>query len=133
MIQRIQSIWLLLASAAAFSVLRLPFYYTPTVPALEIRGSDNMTTLISLAFSACLSFITIFLYGNRMLQLKVVIVNFLLSALIGFFVYNVVVANPGGGFTLASASLFAIPVLQILAMIKIYKDEQLVKGADRLR
>jgi hypothetical protein len=133
MIQRIQSIWLLLASVAAFSVLRLPFYYTPSVPALEISGSENLTTLITLAFSACLSFITIFLYGNRMLQLKVVLVNFLLSILIGFFIYKIAIANPGGGFTLSSAALFAIPVLQILAMVKIYKDERLVKSADRLR
>ncbi len=133
MIQRIQTIWLLLASAAAFSVLRFPFYYTPTPFALEINGSAQYSTLISLAFSACLSFITIFLYGNRMLQLKVVIVNFLLSALIGFFIYKVVIANPGGGFTLASIALFLIPLLQILAMVKIYKDERLVKSADRLR
>jgi hypothetical protein len=133
MIQRIQSIWLLLASAAAFSVLRFPFYYTPTPFALEINGSAQYSTLISLAFSACLSFITIFLYVNRMLQLKVSLVNFLLSCLIGFFVYKIVVANPGGGFTLPSLALFVIPVLQILAMVKIYKDEQLVKSADRLR
>jgi hypothetical protein len=133
MIQRIQSIWLLLASAAAFSALRFPFYYTPTPFALEINGSAQYSTLISLAFSACLSFITIFLYGNRMLQLKVTFLNFLLSCLGGFFVYKIVVANPGGGFTLPSLALFVIPVLQILAMIKIYKDEQLVKSADRLR
>jgi hypothetical protein len=133
MIQRIQSIWLLLASAAAFSALRFPFYYTPTPFALEINGSAQYSTLISLAFSACLSFITIFLYGNRMLQLKVTVLNFLLSCLVGFFVYKIVVANPGGGFTLPSLALFVIPVLQILAMVKIYKDEQLVKSADRLR
>jgi len=133
MIQRIQSIWLLLASAAAFSVLRLPFYYTPAPKPFEIAGSDNMTTLITLAFSACLSFITIFLYGNRMLQLKVVILNFLLSILIGFFIYKIAIANPDGGFTLYSAALFAIPILQILAMYKIYKDDRLVKSADRLR
>ncbi len=133
MIQRLQTIWLLLASAAAFSVLRFPFYYTPTPFSLEINGSAQYSTLISLAFSACLSFITIFLYGNRMLQLKVVIVNFLLSILIGYFIYKVVIANPGGGFTLASLALFIIPILQILAMVKIYKDEKLVKGADRLR
>ena len=133
MIQRIQSIYLLLASAAAFMVLRLTFYYTPAPTPFEIRGSDNMTTLISLAFSACLSFITIFLYGNRMLQLKVVLVNFLLSALIGFFIYKVVIGNPGGGFTLPSIALFLIPILQILAMVKIYKDERMVKSADRLR
>jgi hypothetical protein len=133
MIQRIQSIWLLLASAAAFSVLRFPFYYTPTPFALEINGSAQYSTLISLAFSACLSFITIFLYSNRMLQLKVVIVNFLLSILIGFFIYKIVVANPGGGFTLPSLALFVIPLLQILAMVRIYKDHVLVKSADRLR
>ena len=133
MIQRIQSIWLLLASAAAFSVLRFPFYYTPTPFALEINGSTQYSTLISLAFSACLSFITIFLYGNRMLQLKVVLVNFLLSILIGYFIYTIVMANLGGGFTLPSLALFIIPVFQILAMIKIYQDDKLVKSTDRLR
>ena len=133
MIQRIQSIWLLLASGAAFSVLRFPFYYTPTPFALEINGSSQYSTLISLAFSACLSVITIFLYGNRMLQLKVVLVNFLLSILIGYFIYMTVVANPGGGFTLTSLALFFIPVFQILAMIKIYQDDKLVKSTDRLR
>jgi hypothetical protein len=133
MIQRIQSIWLLLASAAAFLVLRFPFYYTPTPFALEINGSSQYSTLISLAFSACLSVITIFLYGNRMLQLKVVLVNFLLSILIGYFIYTIVIANPGGGFTLTSLALFIIPVFQILAMIKIYQDEKLVKSTDRLR
>ena len=133
MIQRIQTIWLLLASAAAFSVLRFPFYYTPTPFALEINGSAGYSTLISLAFSACLSFITIFLYGSRMLQLKVVIVNFLLSVLVGYFVYKIVVANPGGGFTLPSLALFIIPVLQIMAIVNIYKDDRKVKSADRLR
>jgi hypothetical protein len=133
MIQRIQTIWLLLASAAAFSVLRYPFYYTPTPLALEINGSAGYSTLISLAFSACLSFITIFLYGNRMLQLKVVLINFLLSVLIGYFVYKIVVANPGGGFTLPSIALFVIPVLQIMATVNIYKDDRKVKSADRLR
>ncbi|MEI7588018.1 MAG: DUF4293 domain-containing protein [Chitinophagia bacterium] len=133
MIQRIQTIWLLLASAAAFSVLRFPFYYTPVPFALEINGSAQYSTLISLAFSACLSFITIFLYGNRMLQLKVVLVNFLLSVLIGYFIYKVVIANPGGGFTLPSLALFIIPILQIMAVVNIYKDDRKVKSADRLR
>ena len=133
MIQRIQTIWLLIASAAAFIILKFPFYYTPQPNALEINGAAQYSTLISLAFSACLSFISIFLYGNRMLQLKVTLVNFLLSGLIGYFIYTIVKANPGGGFTLASASLFLIPVLQLVAFYKIYQDEKLVKSADRIR
>ncbi len=133
MIQRIQTIWLLLASVAAFITLRLPFYYTPTPMALEIDGSAQYTTLISLSFSGCLSFISIFLYGNRMLQLKVVLINFLLTGLIGYFIYRVVIANPGGGFTLASMGLFVMPLLQIMSVINIYKDNKLVENADRLR
>ena len=133
MIQRIQSIWLLLASAAAFIVLRFPYYYASNPNALEITGSSSMGTLITLAFSACLSAISIFLYSNRMLQIKVTIVNFLLSFAIGFLVYRVIINNPGGGFTLFSIALFAMPILQILAIVKIYKDERLVKSADRLR
>ena len=133
MIQRIQTIWLLLASDAAFSALRFHFYYTPTPFALEINGSGGYSTLISLAFSACLSFISVFLYGNRMLQLKVVLFNFLLSVLVGYFVYKIVLANPGGGFTLPSLALFSIPVLQIMTVVNIYKDEMKVKSADRLR
>ncbi len=123
MIQRIQTIWLLIASAAAFSILKFPFYYTPEPNALEINGAAQYSTLITLAFSACLSFISIFLYGNRMLQLKVTLANFLLSGLIGYFIYTIVIAHPGGGFTLASAGLFLIPVLQLIACFKIYQDE----------
>ena len=133
MIQRIQTIWLLLASAAAFVALRLPFYYTPTPMALEIDGSAQYTTLISLAFSGCLSFISIFLYGNRMLQLKVVLVNFFLSVLIGFFIYKIIIVNPGGGFTLPSVGLFLLPILQLMSVVNIYKDQRMVSNADRLR
>jgi hypothetical protein len=113
--------------------LRLPFYYTPTPFALEINGTAQYSTLISLSFSACLSFISIFLFGNRMLQLKVVLINFFLSILIGYFIYKVILANPGGGFTLTSLALFIIPILQIMAIINIYKDDRKVKSADRLR
>ncbi len=133
MIQRIQTLWLLVASAAAFLILKFPFYYTPAPNALEINGAAQYSTLISLAFSACLSFISIFLYGNRMLQLKVTLANFLLSGLVGYFIYTIVKAHPGGGFTLVSAALFLIPVLQLIACYKIYQDEKLVKSADRIR
>ena len=133
MIQRIQTIWLLIASAAAFSILKFPFYYTPEPNALEINGAGQYSTLITLAFSACLSFISIFLYGNRMLQLKVTLANFMLSGLIGYFIYTIVIAHPGGGFTLASAGLFLIPILQLIACYKIYQDEKMVKSADRIR
>jgi hypothetical protein len=68
-----------------------------------------------------------------MLQLKVTLANFLLSGLIGYIIYTIVKANPGGGFTLASASLFLIPILQLIASYKIYQDEKLVKSADRIR
>jgi L-lactate permease len=86
-----------------------------------------------LAFSACISFVSIFLFKNRMLQVKATILNLLLSIVIGYFVFRTSTANPTGGFTIYSIALFAMPILQILAIVKIYKDERLVKSADRLR
>ena len=80
-----------------------------------------------------LAFISIFLFGNRMLQVKATILNLLLSAVIGYLVFGTRTANPAGGFTIYSIALFAMPLLQILAIVKIYKDERLVKSADRLR
>ena len=133
MIQRIQSIWLLLASAAAFIVLRFPYYYASNPNALEITGSSSTGLLIALAFSACISFVSIFLFKNRMLQVKATILNLLLSIVIGYLVFRTSTANPTGGFTIYSIALFALPLFQILAMVKIYKDERLVKSADRLR
>jgi hypothetical protein len=38
-----------------------------------------------------------------------------------------------GGYALTSVIVIAIPVLQILAAMSIYKDEKLVKSVDRLR
>ena len=133
MIQRIQSIWLLLASVAAFIVIRFPFYYASTPNALEITGSSSTGLLITLAFSAFISFISIFLFGNRMLQIKATLLNLLLSAVIGYLVFQTSIANPAGGFTIYSIALFTLPLFQILAVVKIYKDERLVKSADRLR
>jgi hypothetical protein len=59
--------------------------------------------------------------------------NFFLSVLIGFFIYKIVIANPGGGFTLASVGLFLLPILQLMSVVNIYKDQRMVSNADRLR
>lgn len=133
MIQRIQSIYLLLASAAAFLLLRFPFYYVAAPNYIEINGSGQYVTLIGLAFSASVSLIAIFLFSNRMLQLRIVIANFLLSCLLGYFIYKIISEHPGGGFTIFALALIVIPVFQIMASIRIIKDERLVKETDRLR
>lgn len=133
MIQRVQTIYLLLASAAAFLLLRFPFYYVAAPNYNEINGAGQYSTLIGLAFSASVSLIAIFLFSNRMLQLKIVLANFLLSVLLGYFIYKIIEEHPGGGFTIFAIALIAIPILQWMAIIRIYKDEKLVKDTDRLR
>lgn len=133
MIQRIQSIYLLLASAAAFLLLRFPYYYVAAPNYLEINGAGQYSTLIGLAFSASVSLIAIFLFSNRTLQLRIAIANFLLTCLLGYFIYKIISEHPVGGFTIFALALIAIPVFQILAAIRIIKDERLVKQTDRLR
>lgn len=133
MIQRIQSIYLLLASAAAFLLLRFPYYYVAAPNYIEINGAGQYSTLIELAFSASVSLIAIFLFSNRMLQLRIVIANFLLTCSLGCFIYKIISEHPGGGFTIFAIALVAIPIFQVLAAIRIIKDERLVKQTDRLR
>ena len=79
--------------------------------------------------------IDIFLYKNRKLQLRIVLVSLLVSIL-NVYLYlketNKFVQGEGN-YDLTCVLAFAIPILIILAAMGIYKDEKLVKSLDRLR
>src|SRR5579875_708338 len=75
MLQRIQSVWLLLAAAFDAVTFRFPFYsgdwskdLIPTVIDLDARTTIWLTILSVL--DGVLAFITIFLFRNRKLQLR---------------------------------------------------------------
>ena len=138
MLQRIQTIWLLLAAVLSFVTLRFPVYNgNKTVEGVNEYNMLSATSslfLIALAVATGLiAFVTLFLYKNRSMQLKLCFAGLLLCILSGALYYAQIRSFAEGAFSLWSVLYFLIPVCFILAIRGIYRDQKLVKSIDRLR
>jgi drug/metabolite transporter (DMT)-like permease len=136
MIQRIQTLWLLLASICAFASVKLPFYFGSLEvpgPTITITPYDNFMLLVFVIATALMGLVSIFLFSNRSLQIKMCIVGLVLSLanLMHYFLYMKNFKT--GGLSLYSILSFLVPVFFILAIRSIYKDQKLLKSLDRLR
>ncbi len=136
MIQRIQTIYLLIATAIS---LGLPYGFSLYADENgdAVWAQDNMLYLGLFAGSALLSFITIFLYKKRQNQFVVGRLNILLNfVLLGVLVYYSQILS-GGTAVLEKGIGMIIPLVSIvfiaLANKAIKRDEDLVKSVDRLR
>jgi hypothetical protein len=137
MIQRQQSLWLLLSTICAVLSYILPFYSGTRqgnngIEKAIIDAASTYALMILTGISVLLSFITIFLYKDRKLQLRLCLAGVLLSALI-IVLYFVEIRSLSGSISLSAVFVFAILVGYIMAAIGIRKDEKLVKALDRLR
>lgn len=141
MIQRIQTIWLLLAAGLGFLYTQVPLFTATMVDNVE---KDFLTkeSLILFAFDICvmlLAVVAIFLFKNRPFQLKLTIFGILGSlGLIALQVWQLQIFqtnNPLSKGTYAWGSLIPIvmTIFFILALVNIRKDQKLVKSLDRLR
>ncbi|HEY2727807.1 MAG TPA: DUF4293 domain-containing protein [Parafilimonas sp.] len=136
MIQRIQTVWLLLASAFAFLSMKFPFFYVGAHPELtsdQFNATTNMILLILTSILGTLCLFTIFVFKERKLQLWLIILAIVISALNIFLYFNYKKDYTGGGLALTSVFVFAIPLLLIFAARGISKDQKLIKSMDRLR
>ncbi len=139
MIQRIQSIWLLLASVAAFLTLKFSFYIGNITDANNVKTMHflnarfNILLLVVTIAIGIISLVTIFLYTDRKKQMLFTIVNLILAALLVLLYFWQKQKFTDGAITLTSIFSFAIPVFLFLALQAIQKDEKLVKSVDRLR
>jgi len=146
MIQRIQSIFLLLAAACAFCLFAFPFATTDTnieASSLFSDGiynlNDHQALLALFAVAGGLSAIAIFLFKNRKTQLMLgrfaIIANIIgIVLLIVFFFQDRDTYSdlPNDGFGIYLPVLFL--VFAGLALRNISKDEKLVRSSyDRLR
>jgi carbon starvation protein CstA len=138
MIQRQQTLWLILASAAALLSFMYPFV---TGKGLEkglevdkvITASSNFILMIITGTSLVLSTVTIFLYKDRKLQMKLCIAGILLA--IGILAMYILQMQDLRKTTLALFCILPLAILigYFLAYRNIRKDEKLVKSLDKLR
>jgi hypothetical protein len=138
MIQRIQSLWLLLASLFDAITFRFPFYngdwQKDTVPTpIDLTSKTTLLLTIVAILTGALAFAAIFLFGNRKFQLQLTIVGLLFA--IGMIVlYFLEVQNFNSGtISLWCIFSFAVAVFYILAIKGIRDDQKLIKSLDRLR
>jgi Domain of unknown function (DUF4293) len=140
MLQRIQSIWLLLAATMSALSLKFSFFSgnkinTETnvkewIEYTAAQGSLNaiLTIAIGVATLVC-----IFMYKDRKRQLLISLIVLAVSFLNIFLYYNASKTFTESNTDLTALISLSIPVFLVLAALGIYKDEQLVKNADRLR
>lgn len=136
MIQRIQTIWLLIAAAGSFASLKLSFYSgkKDTVQLEQLTGSNSSFLLLVLSVAVgLLSVVSIFLFKNRKLQARLTLAGLVAQAIVLVLYFQQAAKFTEGNYTLTSIISFAIPVFLILALLGIRKDEQLIKSMDRLR
>jgi hypothetical protein len=156
MLQRIQSIYLLLASLAIFALFLFPLahnVYVDSKPiSIMVTGTyqdvngqqqliEHFVALTAVtAIVGILPLIIIFLYKNRKQQIALCYSAVLVIIGYSFWIAQAAKAVTGGGVTLQfnnfGIGLFLCPLailLFILAIKGIQRDEKLIKSADRLR
>lgn len=134
MIQRIQSVYLLLAAVVSgILIFFFPLYGLGDRPYMIL---EDPTFVILTVLSVLISLFSIFRYRNRQQQVVSgrinIIINFVLFGLILFVYFNSMNVDEAWLGAGAFMPLIAV-ILIILANRAIMKDEALVRAADRLR
>lgn len=141
MIQRKQTIWLLLAAISGFVFTQVPIY-TAALADNVVKRYLPMESLLLFAVSvavSALALVTLFLFKNRRLQFKLALLGILLSsAVIALEVWQIEQLKERdfllkGTYYWGSLLPIAMMIFYILATSGIRKDERLVKSLDRLR
>jgi peptidoglycan/LPS O-acetylase OafA/YrhL len=136
MLQRIQTIWLLFASVCVFLTLKFSTYSGTTkdlIPSAFLTGTSTIPLIMVTLAVGIVSLITIFLYKNRKLQLRLTLLSILLEALLIFLYYNQIKTFTGGAISITALFHLGVIVFLILAARGISSDEKLIKNSNRLR
>jgi uncharacterized membrane-anchored protein YitT (DUF2179 family) len=146
MIQRIQSVYLLLVIIISALLFLIPLFRLENaesvLTAQAISTSFSITTNSFLVILNCttggIAFISVFLYKNRTAQVKACNVNMIIiCVVIGLLFYTADTLTNGMNQKIHYQAGTYLPLLQLLftflAIRSIKKDEELVRSADRLR
>src|SRR5882757_10143935 len=128
MIQRQQSLWLLLSAICSFVSFKLPFYNGTVKPDIMdktsyIDAGDNFFLVVLTGAVLLLSVVTIFLFKDRKLQLRLALVGVALSLLLIIVYFASMKRFASGGISLSAIFVFSILVGFAMAARGIWKDE----------
>ena len=145
MIQRIQSLFYLLAAICAGSLFFLPLASSDNAAGLFLEDKvfnvfDHVGLIIVAVLAALIPLIAIFMFNNRSTQMKIGASSLIFPLLLMIAAVVIVVGmgnkegvaaniSPGLGIFLALAGM----IFTILGNRFVKKDDELVKSSDRLR
>jgi uncharacterized membrane protein len=136
MIQRIQSLWLLLAAAAAFAGFKFSYFIGTNVKGFspyELKAGENFLLMLCTTAIGALALFTIFLYKNRKAQFWLCLAGILLEALCVFLYNREMATFKNGTYSLTAIIQMIVVAAFFLAAKGIRKDSKMVKDSDRLR
>jgi|SRR5690606_493390 len=157
MIQRIQTIWLLLATVVILGLFIFPYlnyidlvglgkklFVTGEYSAVNnesVKQKSFILQTLGTIVVALVPLITIFQFKNRKLQIKLIYLSIALVVLLGVWMYftatsTLQLISQSFGANNIGVGFFLLPVAIILlamALGGIRKDEKLIRSADRLR
>lgn len=157
MIQRIQTVWLFLASFVLFGLFVFPYVnfidlvglgkrilVTGTFSSVNnesVRETSSVMLALVSGFVALLPLLAIFQFKNRKNQIKLIGLIIVLIIVLGAWMFSNAASKLAGiSQTIQAGNIgvgfFLLPVAVILlamAIGGIRKDEKLIKSADRLR
>lgn len=154
MIQRIQSLYLLLATLCIGATLLLPLVqYTDGTTEFTLKAfmvSDGSTSSllptlylsILVSLSTLVPFVTIFLFKHRLLQIRLCIAEVVLltgcaimTGLYCYLAYRAVSEIPFGAVSVKIWTVLPIVAIGfvVLAIRAIFRDEMLIRSLNRIR
>lgn len=148
MIQRVQTIWMILAAIAVFLTIKFSFYSgtlaiqngTDAVTSMATDGSyhlvtatDNFLILILTSALGTGIIINIFLFRQRSIQIRIIIAAILMECLIIFLYIKETEKFSQGNFNIWAILHILVIIFLIMASRGIYKDSKLIKESNRLR
>lgn len=141
MIQRIQSLWLVIVALAAFATYTLTLYVGKFADNRELPFpfAQDLLLVLTVIGLGILAIICLFLFKNRKLQFKLSVLGVILS--IGFLFLEYIRVESfkkentfiSGAYQPGAILPLVMAIFFFLAARGIYKDERLIKSMDRLR
>ena len=136
MIQRIQTLWMLLAALAVFLTIQFSFY-SGTLAVdntyATVTATDNFLLLILTSALGTGIVINIFLFKHRSIQFRLLMAAILWECLIIYLYFRQISKFSAGNFNLWSALHLLIILFLIFAAKGVYNDSRLIKESNRLR
>jgi drug/metabolite transporter (DMT)-like permease len=139
MIQRQQTLWLLLAVACSVLSFLYPVYTGQrlgdnNIPTMdELMAGSNFFLLVLTGASVLAGAIAIFLFKDRKTQVKLSLAGVVIAVILVILYFTEIKKFQAGRFALTSIYLAGILIGYIMATRGILKDEKLVKSLNKLR